>query len=227
MTPADKPAFVAALVGACEVTGAELSEAGFGLWWSLVEPHPIEAFAAAIRAHLADPDHGQFMPKPAEILARINQGGQTKRAIRDQAERAWANVQHGMQRAGGNRAVRFDDPAIVPAIRAAKGGWRPLCESRDMDATRRAFLAAYDPQRTEPGTVLGPQGQYDLAPLRIGCSSAPRHQLRASDTLQDAPGSSQEGFRGGNGAIAAGQGYRGSQTLSGLIQDLDLEGEPE
>lgn len=70
--------------------------------------------------HIGDPDQGQFMPKPADIIRNIDGNTQT------QAELAWTKVDQAIRRVGPWQTVVFDDP-IIHAVIADMGGWVHLC----------------------------------------------------------------------------------------------------
>lgn len=40
-------------------------------WWTALSPYPIEQVSAGFAAHIADPEHGNYLPKPAHIIKHI------------------------------------------------------------------------------------------------------------------------------------------------------------
>ena len=69
MTDAKK--FGQALVLVAEIHGKTLSHHAIALYWKLLSNHPIEAVLAALEKHMRDPQVGQHMPKPADIIRNL------------------------------------------------------------------------------------------------------------------------------------------------------------
>lgn len=124
MQPRDRQRFVACLAAAGEVYGKPASEAVMGVWWNVLETYDIAAVEAAFAIHLSDPDSGQFMPKPADIVRRMS--GTTQ----DTALRAWAQVDRAFRQVGPWQSVVFDD-AVTMAVLRDMGGWTSLAEKSD------------------------------------------------------------------------------------------------
>ena len=75
--PRPRPGFrglSACLLAASEVYGREVSEAVAGVWWGALKAYDIEAIETAFRRHMTNPDTGQFMPRPADIVRMLNAG---------------------------------------------------------------------------------------------------------------------------------------------------------
>lgn len=77
---------------------------------------------AGISAHTQNPDKGQFMPKPADIVRELEGNTQT------QSGAAWTKVDKAIRRVGLYQTVIFDDPIIHKVI-DDMGGWIMLCQS--------------------------------------------------------------------------------------------------
>lgn len=131
MKPSDKPAFLRALVGAAEIHAKKLSPEQIALYWSLLEQHQVEVVVAAIERHMADPDVGMFMPKPADIIRQIA-GTSDSRAML-----AWSKVERAVRCVGSYQTVAFDDWRIHAVVRDM-GGWIRLCETSEDDKPFRA-----------------------------------------------------------------------------------------
>jgi hypothetical protein len=94
----------------------DTSEFALGVWWQAVQPFDYEAVADALNRHCVNPDNGQFMPKPADMVKMLQ--GSTK----DSALVAWAKVDKGIRQIGTYATVAFDDP-IIHAVIQEMGGW--------------------------------------------------------------------------------------------------------
>jgi len=113
----------------------ELSVAALRVWWAALESIPIEAFRAALSAHVKT---SRFAPTPADILALA--GGTRE----DDARAAWYVVRRSIGRVGRYASVAFDDANIHRAINSM-GGWPQLCQTEEADLPyrERDFIAAY------------------------------------------------------------------------------------
>jgi hypothetical protein len=88
MRDQDRKAFAEALTAAAEVYGKGVSEAAAEVWFVALREVSIEQFRAAMMAHMRDPEGGQFMPKPADVIRQIQ--GAAKRDGRPAADEAFA-----------------------------------------------------------------------------------------------------------------------------------------
>lgn len=126
--------FSMALCACSELYGRTVSEGAMSLWWSALERFDIEQVERSFRMLVEDPDGGQFMPKPADIIKRIS-GTQADRSLI-----AWGKVLDAAQRVGAYQSVVFDDPAIHSAI-VDMGGWPKVCRLPvdDLPFTQKRF----------------------------------------------------------------------------------------
>jgi len=116
MIEADRPDF-AKLIGAVYAFyRQDTSQFAIGVWWEACKPFDLAAVRDALNRHAINPDNGQFMPKPADIVKLLQ--GSTK----DAALVAWAKVDKGIRQCGTYRTVAFDDPLIHRVIQDM-GGW--------------------------------------------------------------------------------------------------------
>lgn len=74
MKARDKEAFLQTLTAISELYGKSLSSAGLQIWWSALENYSLAQVQQALSAHARDPDRGQFMPKPADVVRQIDGG---------------------------------------------------------------------------------------------------------------------------------------------------------
>lgn len=119
MERTDRKRLAQCLLAASEVYGREVSEAVAGVWWNALRWHDIEAVEVAFQRHMTNPDTGQFMPKPADIVRML--AGTTA----DSAMVAWAKVDKAMRTVGTYQSVVFDD-AIAMRVLQDMGGWIAL-----------------------------------------------------------------------------------------------------
>lgn len=158
MKPSDRRAFSEALAAAYALYRVELSQAVTGMWWRALQAYEIAAVVDALGRHAMNPDTGQFLPKPADVV-RVIEG-----STADVALLAWAKVIGGIKQVGTHDSVVFDDP-IIHRVLADLGGWYwlgqqqekelPFIEKRFRDAYRawRPRAAAMDWPRSLPGWI--------------------------------------------------------------------------
>lgn len=72
MKTRDKPAFMQTLTAVADLYGKPISEAGWSIWWAALECYSLTKVQQALSAHVRDPDRGQFMPKPADVVRQID-----------------------------------------------------------------------------------------------------------------------------------------------------------
>lgn len=130
MLPSDKPNFYGLIADVLGYYGKSASDFTLQVWWNACQNFDFEQVSKALSAHAADPDHGQFAPKVADVV-RILQGTHTDRAML-----AWGKVLEAMSAVGAYQDVVFDDAAIHASI-ADCGGWTKICRS---DMSELSFL---------------------------------------------------------------------------------------
>jgi hypothetical protein len=123
------------------VAGLYKQEIGPGvmsIWLQALDRFTVEQITAALSAHVTDPERGQFMPKPADVIRAISG------TASDAALIAWGKVIGTVRRHGSYADVVFDDPKIMQAIEQM-GGWVRLCEMQEDDEKWRQkdFVAIY------------------------------------------------------------------------------------
>lgn len=119
MQQSDYDSFVQLVNGMAELYGKPMSPVALALWWNALQPYDLIAVRQGLSRHMQNPDTGQFMPKPADVIKFI--GGTTQ----DGALLAWAKVDKAVRSVGTYRSVAFDDP-IIHAVITDMGGWVAL-----------------------------------------------------------------------------------------------------
>jgi hypothetical protein len=108
------------LKAVADVYGRDLTPAVTALYWNAMVAYDIAAVRQALDRHVKNPDTGQFMPKPADLIRML--GGTTQ----DAALQAWAKVERAIRLVGSWPSVVFDDP-LIHAVINDMGGWEKLC----------------------------------------------------------------------------------------------------
>lgn len=119
MKTSDRTAFGQLLSGVYAFYGKEASDFALSVWWQAMSPFDFKAVADAMNRHCVNPDTGQFLPKPADVVKMLQ--GSTQ----DSALVAWAKVDRAVRTVGTYRSVIFDD-ALIHRVLIEMGGWIEL-----------------------------------------------------------------------------------------------------
>lgn len=122
MTKDDYKKFCECLLGCAEITDKPLTEQAIAVYWNALKHLEIQVVVDAFGRHVTNPDSGQFMPKPADII-RLCEGSHL-----DSAMQAWTKVVDAMKTVGSHSTVVFDDPLIMMVVKDM-GGWVYLCQT--------------------------------------------------------------------------------------------------
>jgi hypothetical protein len=204
MTPGDRKRFAQALEAMATLYDQELTNPLRDLWWKLCQDITIEQFTQALEKHARE---SRFMPKPADVLARIT-GTQD-----DRAAQAWLKVLDAIRQHGSWRAVAFTDPLIVPAVKAI-GGWQQLCltPTQDLHWKERAFRERYTLFEDQPPHAPGGY----LAAASDAHNQAIGHPVQ-KPVLVDAPGTPLVEHQG---AESPQDSERMAKAMQGLARSL-------
>jgi hypothetical protein len=138
----------------------DFSTFGGNVWWAAMMPFDLLAVADALNRHCINPDSGQFMPMPADVV-RMLQG-----STQDSALSAWAKVDRAVREVGTYRSVAFDD-GLVHRVIVEMGGWVSIGahDDKEWPHVRNEFVNRYRGYRAR--TQLP-----DYPPVLIGMAEA-------------------------------------------------------
>lgn len=134
----------------------DVSQFAADVWWNAMRQFDLPAVTQAFNRHLMNPDTGQFLPKPADIVRML--GGRTQ----DRALMAWAKVDKAVRQVGTYESVAFDDP-IIHRVLHEMGGWVALGQK---DEKEWPFVAKEFENRYRSYASRGETPEYP--PLLIG-----------------------------------------------------------
>jgi hypothetical protein len=112
----DFGAFNDLMTGVYSFYSKEASSFSLDVWWHAMKPYDFDAVRDALGRHCVNPDSGQFLPKPADVVKMLE--GSTL----DSAVLAWTKVDAAVQRVGTYTTVVFDD-ALIHRVLDDMGGW--------------------------------------------------------------------------------------------------------
>lgn len=124
MVDDDKKEFATYMSGVFSVYGKEVSTMLLRIWFEALRQYDLKAVKDALARHLLNPDNGQFLPKPADVVKLI--GGTTI----DTALEAWSAVDNAVRTVGTYRSVAFQD-SIIHKVIQDMGGWVALGNKKE------------------------------------------------------------------------------------------------
>ena len=124
MVDEDKKEFAQFMGGMFAVYNKEVSPMLLRIWFEALRQYDLKSVKDALARHLLNPDNGQFLPKPADVVKLI--GGTTV----DSALEAWSAVDNAVRTVGTYRSVAFADPIIHKVIQDM-GGWVALGNKKE------------------------------------------------------------------------------------------------
>jgi hypothetical protein len=156
----DKPGFFALIADVYAFYKSDFSEFAGRVWWEAMLPYDFAAVADALNRHCVNPDSGQFLPRPADVVKMLS--GSTQ----DAALVAWSKVDRAVREVGTYRSVVFDDPVIHRVV-TDMGGWVPLGAKAEDEwpFVRNEFVNRYRGYRMRSETP-------DYLPVLIGIAEA-------------------------------------------------------
>jgi hypothetical protein len=189
MQPNEHPKFLEALAGVHDFYGKDLSEFAGQVWIEACRGFELQQVTKALSAHLMDPERGQFMPKPADLVRQL-QGTHVDRSLV-----AWGKAYEAMGRVGAWQSVVFDDPAIHSTIEDL-GGWAKCCRDDQIQHLQRRFCELHRVHSkregaTHPAKLIGlheienrTNGKPVGAPMLIGNADAARKVLESGVSVR-------------------------------------------
>lgn len=124
----------------------EMNDADIRNFQMMLKRWGMDAFEAAVHAHMFDPDGGQYFPNIANIAKHITGTSKQQAAEVDgRAMMAWAEICHKIQRIGSYGSLKMEDKQALAAVKAM-GGWSNLCASNadELVWRQKEFLRLYE-----------------------------------------------------------------------------------
>jgi len=154
--------FVKLLIGIAGMYRADLSEVVLKIYWKTLQRYSWQDVSNALFLHAQDPDTGQFMPKPADVI-RIIKGN-----TQSQCLQAWSKVTRAIRTVGPYFSVVFDD-STIHAVIDEMGGWVKLCRVNEKEISfmarefqTRYIAYKYQPPDSYPAKLIGLTEHYNL-----------------------------------------------------------------
>ena len=164
MNSNDSKVFSESLRATYDMYGKSLSKPVADMYWNALVRFEIDVVLNALSSHVQNPDKGQYVPKPADLILAIEGSGQ------DRGMLAWSKVVDAIKRQGPHKSVTFDDP-LIHAVITDMGGWIEINTVTDEELPFRAmaFEKLYK-AKSVPGREVGHQSRL--------CGSSEAHNER-------------------------------------------------
>ncbi|VVE12550.1 bacteriophage protein [Pandoraea capi] len=143
MRPEDSAEFFSLISNVYAFYRQDYSDFVGQVWWGAMKVFDIAAVRDALGRHAANPDAGQFLPKPADVVKMLE--GSTQ----DSALLAWHKVDKAVREVGTHVSVVFDD-ALIHRVIFEMGGWVLMGTKEDSEwpFVRNEFVNRYRGYRT-------------------------------------------------------------------------------
>lgn len=138
MQPSERAEFARLVTDVHAYYRQDCSRFVLDLWWNACQAFDLEQIQRAMTAHATDPEHGQFLPKVADMVRQL------AGTVTDRAALAWGKALEAFSAIGAYTDVVFDDPAIHAVIEDL-GGWPKVCrgEIKDLGYLQHRFCESY------------------------------------------------------------------------------------
>ena len=134
MNATDKTAFAALIVKTWRFYGKRPEAEDIAAWFDLLEDCPLAAVATAFKRHLTDPNAGQYLPKPADLIRHLQRRSEDDG--HPNPDEAWGLL---LRLANDER----ETGVLTEEMRAGWQACQPILELGDEVGARRCFLAVY------------------------------------------------------------------------------------
>lgn len=160
MTENDLRDFGRILSQTYDLYGKTFSEDTLLLWFNVLKEYEFAAVSQALSKCIKSPDHGQFLPKPADVVRMM--GGTSS----DKALLAWEKVDRAVRTVGTYKDVVYDD-AVIHKVIQDMGGWIMLGQKSESEWP---FVAKEFENRYRSCAYSGKQ--FDYLPVMVGSINA-------------------------------------------------------
>lgn len=155
----------------------QLSTILLDVWWEALQPYTLQEVTRALTVHVRNPDTGQYLPKPADVIKAL------RGTSANTAQSAWTKVDGAIRKVGSYRSVAFDDPIIHRVIQDM-GGWIKLNKitNEELPFVQREFENRY-----RGFSVTGEIPEYPRILVGIAEDYNKREAIRIGVDLQEKP----------------------------------------
>lgn len=155
----------------------QLSTILLDVWWEALQPYTLQEVTRALTVHVRNPDTGQYLPKPADVIKAL------RGTSANTAQSAWTKVDGAVRKVGPHKSVAFDDPIIHRVIQDM-GGWIRMNEHTNDEWP---FVQREFENRYRGFSVTGEIPEYPRLLMGIAEAHNKREKIRIAADLQEKP----------------------------------------
>jgi hypothetical protein len=165
----DKKQFAILMTGIAEMYAKPMGKPQLQMYFMALSDLTIEQVTESLNKHVRDPDSGQFMPKPADVIRHVTGTSKQKESeIEFKAQAAWLSIPKAISGCGVYGTPKFKDPITTACVSVM--GWKQLCAMTDKDAVwkQKEFVEHYQsfsnkPFDQLPNNIQGLEGVKQLS----------------------------------------------------------------
>lgn len=94
MNDTDKKTFAAVMKSTATMYDKPVNTDVMRMYFGALQPYTIDQVMSAINKHVADPRHGSFMPKPADIIRQVPV--QEPKQLENKGSTTWCETTEGL-----------------------------------------------------------------------------------------------------------------------------------
>jgi len=164
-TPVERIEFSSMMKTLWDMYGKPFTKELGEIYWAALSKFELEDVRRAFNQHVHNPDGGQFVPKPADIV-RILEGSHNTKALEQ-----WSLVVRAISSIGPYATVVFDDPFTMKVI-LDMGGWIEFGKMREDEQPFRGseFAKRYQGYRQAGDIAEYPAKLIGIAEMENGQS---------------------------------------------------------
>lgn len=221
MKPSDMKELIAVLSRVHDVYGKPYDPGVAELWFAALAQFTIEDVRIALTRHIQNPDTGQFMPKPADVVKMLHGGTGV------QGMAAWTKVEQAIRLIGPYQSVVFDDP-IIHRVIEDMGGWVRLASlptDEDLKFAGLEFGKRYQGYKLRGG--VGDEYPYRLVGIAEAHNAKCGYEVAPPKLVGDPEKAAvvSDGGRGGQ-SLQITDGKHLPQLIGQVTQKLLAKGNP-
>jgi len=131
MKDTDKKEFAMLMTGTAEMFSKPMGKAQLQMYFIALGELTIDQVREGLNKHIRNPDGGQFMPRPADIIKQVHGSQADANAnLESAAQMQWMNVTRAIAQVGSYRTPKFKDP-VTAAVICSLGNWASLCNKTE------------------------------------------------------------------------------------------------
>ena len=147
----ERERFSNALMATFEIYDKQFSPMVLKVWFAVLKQYSVDDVCRALTEHIKNPDTGQFLPKPADVVRQLD--GTKKELnleLEFQAQAAWLSIPRAIAGVGAYRVPQFHDPVTTACVSVMR--WKTLCSMTEKEVVwkMKEFVELYQNLKGKP-----------------------------------------------------------------------------